>query len=319
MRRIDEIAPAESKIEGDTGRLRALYTVLKQMGASTDLAEVVEFIADAVLELVPKATHATIVLKSDDDDSAAAPISAYVAILTRVRGQTQAQGPIPIARSVFRKVLSERAAIIAADAPAEVAQTESLLGAQIRSTIAVPLWRGEEILGVIQLDNRENTGVFVAGDLEPRRRARAQCIARRRRGPFGQAPPRRRRAPEKREHVPQGSASKSAARADEGLKRSSDRRRRCEISLASSRRSSTTRVTVLIEGETGVGKELIAAAVHYKSRRRDKLFVSQNCAAMPENLLESELFGHKKGSFHRRPRRHKGALRGRRRRHAVSR
>jgi len=55
--------------------------------------------------------------------------------------------------------------------------------------------------------------------------------------------------------------------------------------------------TVLILGETGVGKELIAQAIHNLSKRRDKSKVTVNCAAIPVNLIESELFGHEKGSF----------------------
>ena len=78
-----------------------------------------------------------------------------------------------------------------------------------------------------------------------------------------------------------------------------------------------TNSTVLLTGESGTGKELIARAIHYNSLRKDKPFVAVDCNSLSENLLESELFGHVKGSFTGAVANKQRHVRGRRRRHAV--
>jgi two-component system NtrC family response regulator len=67
--------------------------------------------------------------------------------------------------------------------------------------------------------------------------------------------------------------------------------------LDTAARAAQSNSTILIHAETGAGKELLARAIHFNSRRRDKPFVTLNCGAIPRDLLESELFGHVKGSF----------------------
>jgi transcriptional regulator with GAF, ATPase, and Fis domain len=300
VKKIEELVPRATILEKDESRLRSLYEALKRIGNAQDLSEVLVAICESSFALVPLATHVTLILRDDDEETAASKGAAgYVPVLTRVRGQDAPPSQaIPITRSVFRKVVSERAAVVAADAPREVGQSESLMGAQIRSTLGIPLWKGEEILGVIQVDNRERAGVLTSNDLDimallaqnaslavanarVAKRLRAAEDRLRKENAFLKGKEQERRTGSKKDGPPEIIGNSTPMK----------------HLLQQLEKVVNTRVTVLVEGETGVGKELIAASVHYRSNRRDRLFVGQNCAAMPETLLESELFGHKKGAF----------------------
>jgi transcriptional regulator with GAF, ATPase, and Fis domain len=294
-RRIDDLGTVEPTIERDAARLRSLYGAQKQIGAAADLGEVIASICDAAFSLVGGASHVTIVLRDESDEEAGS-TSAYVPVVTRMReGPSPTARPIAISQSVFRRVVTERAAIIVADAPQEMVQSESLMGAQIRSILAVPLWKGDDILGVLQLDNRLHAGAFSAADLDvcavlahyaSLAIANARLVQRLR-GAEEQL---------KKENAFLKTREESR-RVGKGRQEIIGRSSAMRALLDQLAKVVDTRVTVLVEGETGVGKELIAAALHYGSRRRAQLFVTQNCAAIPEHLLESELFGHRRGSF----------------------
>lgn len=295
MRPIETLEKHTGSSEQSSDLLCALARVHRLLGAAQDPERTLAVIADAALTLVPRATHATVILNDADTlGSGTAKEPVYVPILTRVRGadgqSVEPSEPVPVTRSVFRKVVRERAAVLATDAPSETFSSESLLGANIKSTIGVPLWRNDDVLGVLQLDNRDRPALFDTTDLEVLGILTTNASLALDNARLIQ---RLTRAERQLKQENQYLKNQTRKFATEIVGQS----QALEALLSQVKKVATTRVTVLIQGETGTGKELIASALHAYSGRSQKLFVAQNCAAVPKDLLESELFGHRRGAF----------------------
>jgi transcriptional regulator with GAF, ATPase, and Fis domain len=220
---------------------------------------------------------------------------------------------LALSQTLAQRALELREPIVATDASGDVESFHrSAVALKLRSVLAVPLIAGGEALGVVYLDDRIRRGAFGPRELGWVRTiaslaaiaiadARAQALYRRA----------ARRASRASRQLAEVLAKKEAALdvAERELAKARGARTRFAYDelvgvseamltmLQMVDRVTATSVPVLVIGESGSGKELIVRAIHHNGPRSQGPFVSENCGALPESLLESALFGHVRGAF----------------------
>lgn len=261
-----------------------LFKISQDINSLITTDELFDRIMDHAIEH-SKADRGLLLLKSDGD-------SMWTAKVARNMDQQSLSDITDISQSIVREVLSSNQPLITADANLDerFRERKSIVAYDIRSIMCVPLRVKDAIIGVVYLDKR-----FDASHFGPDQIRFIDAFANLAGIAIENATLYERLKIENSELFSENIELRSLVENQtfDIVGQSSQMVQIFELI----RRAKDTDATVLIEGESGTGKELVARAVHFNGPRRRNRFITVDCGAMPESLLESELFGHKKGAF----------------------
>ena len=257
-----------------TRDLSALMKISTAINSIRGLDNLLQRLLELLFEVVP-AQRGAILLTSEGSFE-----TSLVFGLDRVHGKNAA---VHVSSTIVQQVLRDGVALLANDAPSETRLvSDSLIAARTHSVLCVPLILFDRKLGVLYLDSTQARDQFNRDHLQL-----VTAIA-------GIAAVAIENARQFEWLETENERLLAAVNIEHNMVGESAAMQRVYHFIS---KVAPTAATVLIGGESGTGKELAARAIHRNSKRARKPFMAVNCAALNESLLESELFGHEKGSF----------------------